>query len=279
MSDLIAIKRIVPFHPRGNYVEWSVASPPAQPWTFDIQRSESPTGPFTTVSDSPVVDGLSYFDRIPTHFLHRHYYYRVVLRGDTTGSYQSAPETYQHMSAHLPRHQRGQIRKMRYDLGKLLRVDNGVPVKIFKRRTEGTNCTNCTSSVLNIPVLAICDTCYGTKFVGGFYAPVNTLCKFDAPPVREVFDNEGESETQIHSLHMLDFPLLVVDDLVFEIGTGDLYEVKDVPTTQRRRVVVHQEPVVSKLPRSHHFYTLVNHINTTRFQSETYVFDPKFFRL
>lgn len=275
----LCITYVTPLHPRGNYVQWEwKEDPPLGPWEFVLERSESPNGPFEIVSDPTVVDNLAFFDKLPTHHLHRYWYYRVSLKDGDTCEYTSPAQTYLSSEKTLDDRLRGEINELRYNTSILLRLDGGVEAWVFKRRNIGTTCPDCRSSLLNISTFGDCPTCLGTKWVGGYYPPVITRALFNDPPVQEGLDAEGETELRVFSLMMLDIPLLVVDDLIYEPGTGQLYEVKSVTTTRRQRVVVHQEPVISELSRSHPAYGLVNNIHMTRLGTEVFLFDSTFIR-
>ena len=280
-ASTLHIKSVTPVYPRGNYIEWKIQdadSMPAMPWEFVIERSESPHGPWTVVSNPYVVNNLHFFDCIPTHHLHRWWYYRIALSVAGCCQFISKAESYLTPEDHLDNRLKGEVNKMRYDLSILLQRDSGVPVQVFKRRNIGESCPDCTSSVMDIVVHSHCYTCAGTKFIGGYYDPIQTLAKFDAPTIEEAVTVEGEAERAVHQLLMLDVPLLVADDLIFDVLTGELYEVKAVRQTQRKRVIIHQEPIVAELPRSHVAYSLVNNIQTTRTGNETFMFDNTFVR-
>jgi len=275
----ITISKITPYYPRGNFVEWRVDEPdivPAPPWNFIVERSESPNGPFERVTAEPLINALSWFDNLSLHHLHRYWYYRVYLADGDDCSYTSEAEALHTIEAQLPDHLQGEINKMRYDLDIKLSLDSGSRVKVLKRRNIGTPCTACTSSVLGISTKDHCLECFGTRFVGGFYAPIGVYADFDSPPVQEGLNTEGETELQVYRLLMLPTPLLVADDLIYEEDTGDLYEVSSVTVTRRRRVIIHQEPMVSLLARSHPFYDAINKITLGKLGTETFIYSPEF---
>lgn len=268
---------VTPLYPRGNYVQWEWSEQaPAGPWSFVVERSESPNGPFTKVSNPTVVDNLTFFDHLPLHHLGRWWYYRVSLLDGGSCKYTSKAETYLSSGQTLTPRLRGEIDKLRYNLSVLLEHDSGVEILVFKRRNEGVRCTSCMSTVLNISTNDQCEVCFGTKWVGGFYSPIRTLSLFNDPPIQEGRDDEGESELRVYQLKMLDIPLLAVDDLVFETGTGQLYEIKSTLFTKRKRVVIHQEPTASELSRSHSFYKKINNIVQNRSGYETALFGQEF---
>lgn len=279
MAQQISITKITPFYPRGNYVEWDVGDGmPTGTWKFIVERSESPSGPFTRLTEVPLENATAYFDAIELHTFHRFWYYRVYLEGGLDCGFISKPEAYRTIMSTVSTRIRGEIQKMRYDLGVKLSADSGLPVKVFKKKTKGDRCTECMSSIVNVHTSDVCDSCYSTGIVGGFYAPINTLADITEAAVQEGIDVEGESEAKMQRAMMLDIPLLVNDDLIFEIGTGDLYEVKSVDVTSRRRVVVHQEPTIALIPRSHAYYRLVNRAIEFPLGNEIYLFDGHFRR-
>jgi len=279
-SGHVKINQVTPFYPRGNYVQWTVTASqmPAQPWDFLVERSENPTGPWTAVSNGYVRNIVGFFDPLPMQHIMRHWYYRVTLIGQGSCAFISVPQATLTSLNVLDDRLKGEILTMRNDLRLLLEIDSGSTVVVFKRRTHGVECRNCRSNVLNLVLNPHCDVCFGTGFEEGFYAPIYTRELFNDPPVQEGVDIEGESEIRSYQLQMLDFPLLAVDDLIFEKNTGAVYEVKNAVTTKRGRVVVHQEPNVSELERSNRFYKLVNNILSTQLGNEIFIFSEDFKR-
>lgn len=278
-KQCVFITHVTPIYPRGNFIQWEVKSNemPSTPWVFNLERSESPEGPWTPVDDNPIENAYSYFDLIPLHALKRHIYYRVRLVDGTGCCFTSEAESNITALSELDIRVQGEVLRMRQDLYTLLSVDAGQPITVFKRRNYGQRCTKCRSGLLDLTLYPYCDSCLGTKFEEPVYSPIHTLALFNDPPVQEGVDVEGETELRVFQLKMLDCPLLAVDDLIFERRTGQLYEVKNPSTTRRHRMIVHQEPTVGELERSHPFYRLVNGIVENRLGAETFVFDSTTF--
>lgn len=269
------IKDIKCLPPRGNFIAWEVQDPPTtgSP-VFKIERAESPAGPWTEAQT--VTNNFNYFDNIPVHRIGIDWYYRVTLQGQTNCEATSKPVTRRLLNTHLTRRLRGEINKMRFDVSTMLTKDNGVPIQIFKKITRGPRCTECVSKVSKLQTNTLCAQCFGTGKDKGFFAPVRTLGFINTSGTQESIDVGGETESEMARLIMLEFPLLTADDVVVELGRGNVYEVKQVTYTERHRVIVHQEPTISLLPRSHPYYALTNGINTGRLGTETFVFTKAF---
>lgn len=274
----VTVEYVTPSYPRGNFIQWKVDpnQMPPGPWTFTVERSESPQGPFETLGT--VVDNTAYFDSLPTHHIMRYWYYRVSLQVRGSCCFISEPEANLTSMSTLNKRLKGEVETMRNDLRVLLQADNGVKIQIFKKRNFGQRCTSCRSGLLDLAVYPNCTKCFGTKFLEGFYNPITTLAYFNDPPTQEGLDQEGETELRVFQIKMLESPLLTVDDIIFEPDTGQLYEVKNVMTTRRKRVIIHQEVNLSELARSHQFYKLVNNILEDPLGTEIFVFDEQYVR-
>ena len=92
---------------------------------------------------------------------------------------------------------------------------SSTPVFVFVRKKTGTFCPNCYDPVLQTITTSNCTTCYGTGYVGGYYAPITITGQINTQPVRETFQIFGDWQDQDGVLYMQGFPLLAPKDMVY----------------------------------------------------------------
>lgn len=92
---------------------------------------------------------------------------------------------------------------------------SSTPAHIYVRKKTGTFCTNCFDPITQRTTKSDCTVCYGTGYVGGFYAPITAKVQMSQQPVREMFHMFGSWQDQDGVIYMQAYPLLAPKDIVY----------------------------------------------------------------
>lgn len=147
-------------------VEWEIRGLAGPVTTVDIDRSESPDGPWKTVATG--VPEAQHFFRdhsMGVGSVSRRLYYKLTIHDgalDTLGDvfYMSRPPD-------------GVILRLTSKNEMILSRRIGDPCAFFVVRRLGDSCPACGSH--DRPSHARCETCYGTGRNGGYYSPVKSM--------------------------------------------------------------------------------------------------------
>lgn len=273
----VEINKVTPLYPRAVFVQWKVTPDNAVTGTysFSVERSGSPEGPWTqvaTLQDSvSVTDSFETPDKTSDETnllsLQRSIYYRVTATDPRNTVAVSLPvdldgliagDTKQQDRAPDP-HRRRQIllrRKILRDETVAFRALNGIQLKVLKRKHFGTRCTVCYDKLTRATVRSQCPICYGTSWVGGYFAPISTLGRLAPSPTQTSLTSEGKSDINTTQLTLLNYPKVERDDVIAELNGNTRWLVQQVAPTELKRVVVHQRVFVVELPRGSPEYNL-----------------------
>jgi hypothetical protein len=202
-------------------------------WELRVLRSNSPEGPFDSIS-LPIFNDVQYIDyTVSPLSKNRVQYYKV--RGthvDTGHQVEVGPE---------------RLDEFRDLIGlEIIRRNNlllkrfvGVPVGIFIRRTSGQRCNVCFDHVTRRPKKDNCKDCYGTAFDGGFYDQITTLVNFNPEPKVVQLAGLIESQDGDTNCWMSNYPTLSPGDIIAE-ASNKRWRVIDVSATRKFRYIIHQ---------------------------------------
>lgn len=228
--------RLNPFDPTSIGIEWEVVGPIGA-LSFFVERSESPEGSWTTLNMIGIVSSFGFIDRtVNREAYDRNLYYRVTTIDSVSGAIDhSAPiSVTESKGTNIGRF----IAKQE---SLLLRRFNGRKVAIYIRKTFGTRCTNCYDPIRGKAIFDSCNVCYGTTFVGGYFAPIQMYINFG--PRQKVEDKnvlQRNDNPQIEGWTS-NYPILSPDDLVVEIErNGFRYFVKGISPTENGGATVRQ---------------------------------------
>lgn len=127
---------------------------------------------------------------------------------------------------------------------------SSTPAHIYVRKKTGTYCS-CVDPVLQRSGSSSCTICYGTGYVGGFYAPITVRAQMSQQPVREMYHLFGAWQDQDGVVYMQSYPLLAPKDIIYvgdrrwivlNVGTGakseyNMYQIVHVRQIERMDVV------------------------------------------
>lgn len=223
---------------------WEIAdtSEDAYDYTFIVERSESPEGPWDQVS--PEFSDRYYFRDINVnlHSRWRTYNYRIKItrKSDSEVAYSDLA-----ISTAKPDLVALEVRRLETIL---LREFVGRRVWLFPRRSFGQRCPNCWDNRSKQRITSHCVTCYDTGWARGYLDPIETWMQFD--PTAKHTENMQLVETQQQNAagRLTDFPPVRPKDIIVE-AENVRWRVERVSETQRLRAVLHQELVLHAIPK------------------------------
>jgi hypothetical protein len=218
-------------------VTWEIArSSSADPrdFTFQILRSESPTGPFEprteTFEDRYLfVDGF-----IPTGNKNRQLWYLLRATHKSTGEVEDFGPAAQEaepdlVALYIRRHEQTLFREV-----------TGRRCWLLKRRTFGPRCPSCWDSVTQRRTRANCVDCYNTGFLRGYHDPVEVFVQID-PSSKSVKNNAQQIDTEeFTTARMTNFPNISPRDVLIE-AENRRWRVMTVTKSERLRAPIKQE--------------------------------------
>lgn len=219
-------------------------------WEFSILRSvDGPGGPFVRIAGP--FRGAGTFRDVEVNQLHnwRAYFYKILARNkDDNRTVEVGPECL----AAPPDLIAFELRR-RFNL--LMQEFGGRKVLVYPAITSGFRCRNCYDSGSNTRGRSIgrqkiqnCASCFDTTFVGGFGTPVMAWMQID-PTASDVQRSDlTERAQQDTTCRLSAFPPLKPKDMIIE-AENIRWQVERVATTQKLRAVIHQEPVLHRIPR------------------------------
>lgn len=238
---------------------WEIKDTNEDVWdyTFQIERSESPLGPFNPVSE-PFSDRYTFRDSIVNLFHKwRDYWYRVkvVRKSDseesTTESVRQEPKPDLHAL---------EVRRVELIL---FREHIGRQAWLFPRRTFGQRCPHCYDRRTGNRRKSHCETCFDTSFVRGYLDPMSIYLQLDPNPKSVQLTQLTETQQANTSARTPYFPPVKPRDIIVE-AENKRWRVTRVSTTERLRAVLHHELALHEVPRSDIEYKIPINIEDLR---------------
>ena len=232
-------------------VTWEIENTTLDPqnYTFMVQRSESPMGPWDAVTEA-FSDRYRFVDN-RVNLLHRwrQIYYRIhsVEKADDTNEVFSDPFTF-HASPDLIAEEIQRLERLLWE------EYAGRRCHIWPVRTFGQRCPHCYDGPdkgkghTSQRRRSHCLTCYGTTFVRGYFDPIEIFMQID-PSTKTVqplpINERQQSDT---SARLPNFPLVKPRDIIVE-AENRRWRVVKVNQTERLRSVVHQELTMHEIAK------------------------------
>lgn len=115
-------------------------------------------------------------------------------------------------------------------------------VWFYQARTYGSRCHNCWDDVQSRRSKHDCPVCYGTGFIGGFFDPIPGYIDFSPNPLAVQASSFGPiaSQPSQSSAWTTNYPLLKVNDYMFEIDTGHRWKINQIGYNEKSRFVTKQ---------------------------------------
>lgn len=284
----VVVTQITPIYPSKVGLQWTVEGKDAVGvFTFDVERSGSPGGPWTKVvtglADTYLWDDPLTDENANILSLGRDIYYRIFLDPPGSGSsiysdiinldgqvestivgpvpaigykkntysqYEKPPTTKIAPRPTAEGRRRLLRRKILREEYILMKKLAGMEYYLLKRRHFGTRCTACYDRITREVTKSNCAVCYGTSWVDGYFTPVAILGRRAASQVRAEMSPQAKMEINPTQIQFMDFPRIDEEDVIVEKANNRRFLVKSRSFTSLKSIPVHQTISVSELERN-----------------------------
>lgn len=225
-----------------NQVSWSIGdtSEDVLDYTFQLFRSESPSGPFDKLTE-PFQDRFFFVDNavyVGDRWRMLNYQLLVthVPSGDTKTFGPVALEpTPDLIALELRRH-----------IQLLFHEYAGRRCWVLPARTFGQRCS-CWNATLKKRTRSRCVTCFDTGFVRGYLSPIEVWMQVDPSARAEQTSNVGAQQQSNTTGRLGYYPMLKPRDLIIE-PENRRWRVVTVSATEHLRAPIHQEVQLHEIP-------------------------------
>lgn len=223
-------------------VTWELGDSLAEPldYTYQVLRSESPSGPFEPLTE-PFEERYIFIDRrIPTgdKFVVLYYQLRVTHKR-TDKSFTVGP------AAQMPEPDLIAQNIRRQEMTYFTQVV-GRACWLFKRRVFGPRCMTCWDATLQKRTVDRCRDCYGTGMLRGYHDPIEVWIQIDPAPKAQQNLQPQIAQFVTASARMSYYPIVSPADIIVE-AENKRWRVQQVSTTERLRAPIKQELVLRQL--------------------------------
>lgn len=209
-------------------------------YTFQVLRSESPSGPFEALS-IPFTDQYFLIDNI-IQVAHRWrtYFYIVRVKHTPSGNFTDTDAASKEPDPDLI------ALELRRHLQLLFREYAGRRIWVLPIRTFGQRC-ECWNSILQKKLRSGCITCFDTGFVRGYMSPIEIWGQIDPSSKSEQNTNVGAQHQSNTTGRFGAYPPLKPNDLLIE-PENRRWRVIQVSQTEQLRARVLQEVQLHEIP-------------------------------
>ena len=209
-------------------------------YSFQVQRSESGSGPWDDLA-VPLTDQYSFIDNtIHTGHRWRKYFYRLAIKNIPSGDVHHTDPVSKDPDPDLV------ALELRRHNALLYREFAGRRCWVLPVRTFGQRCS-CWNPNTRQPSRSGCKTCWGTTYVRGYMHPVESWMQIDPSPKTEQNTNVGAQQQSNTTMRMPWYPPLKPRDLIIE-GENRRWRVVSVTQTEKARAAIHQEVGLHEIP-------------------------------
>lgn len=243
-------------HPRMN-------DPGPYRYQLQVNRVANPDDPeWHDVDGAYKVNAIAFEDRLDDpdtrcHGFQLDKYYRIKLTTDR-GEYLSPIEG---CFGQLHRYEWKLIQEV-IRKEKLRHRNVSIPCVLLKVRTSGEKCPNCTNGVSSISNNSECPFCYGTGYLGGYYAPY-PFNMVEISPTQLMEKHESDNVTTLnlsdnrYEGRALGVPEILLDDIIVDLSTSQRFRVQGSQViSQLRRVPIARKLDLILLPWSNPVYKI-----------------------
>lgn len=213
-------------------ITWTVDSafPGRSPYKFYVAKSPNGIDSWAPLNQIALVDMYQFTD-LNVGMFDRDYsiFYRVTLVASDSGKqYHSRP---QGVYGTLGKDDFLVAREIMRRQVTQLKFKGGVTAFILVRKKHGVRCPDCTHPVAGQVVAAqVCETCFGTGFVGGYHAPVLTMAMVMDQNVELKMEGQGLELSGIYGkqIQTIGFPILARGDIIVLSETDERCDIKTI---------------------------------------------------
>ena len=225
-----------------NELSWKLAetSEDILDYTFQVQRSESPNGPYENLAVA-FQDKYSFVDNTLTSgHRWRKYFYQVLVTQVPTGETKAFGPISKDPDADII------ALELRRHMQLLFREFAGRRCWVLPVRTFGQRCS-CYNPKLRQRTRSGCQLCFDTSFVRGYLSPIESWVQVDPSPKTEQNTNVGPQQQSNTTARLAWYPPLKPQDLLIE-PENRRWRVVQVNQTEQGRASVHQEVQLHEIP-------------------------------
>lgn len=226
-----------------NRVSWSVGdtSEDVLDYTFQILRSESPSGPFEPIAPA-FRDRFFYVDNVVLAGNRwRNLFYVVRVTHTPSGDTQDVgPARLEPIPDLIALELRRHIQLLFHEYA-------GRKCWVLPARTFGQRCS-CWDKTLQKKTRSRCTQCFDTGFVRGYMSPIEVWMQVDPSPKAEQITNVGPQQQSNTTARLGAYPPIKPRDLIIE-SENRRWRVESVSQTEHLRAVVHQELQLHEIPQ------------------------------
>lgn len=259
----LKITRLSALFPYGYFVQWTiddVAPTESGVFQFTLYRSGGPEGPWEQLFAGN--DQYSFDDKFngvastldvlqPNSLrLFQEVHYRVVCRLPSGATLETKEETGPFFA---DRKMSQYLRKTQRDFRLTLKF-NGTRVVLLKKRRWGVRCLKCADKRTKEVVRPNCAECWGTGFVGGYWAPFVTYARSNVTANTSAVGPNQKSDANDGSFWLPDYPTLERDDVLVRLSNNRRFRLDQQVETQIQLNSAHQEVSGQELPHDHVLY-------------------------
>lgn len=228
-------------------VSWSIENTALDVnlFSFFVERSGSPEGPFTRLNATGLKDEYEYVDLDASYFAKtRFIYYRIVTQKDAEneitrtepGTFYEKPDL---IGIEIAR--RNQL---------LLDKFVGSPCVIHKKRHWGKRCEDCWDKRLRRKTKSGCVTCFDTGYEQGYWKPIGANINFNPSPELIKIMPWGKTEPSATAAWISNYPLVERGDVVTELTRNRRWLVTEKVNIEKLRVPIKQIFRISEMEKS-----------------------------
>lgn len=230
------------------------------PYTYQLQVNRLPnpdSGEWENVGE-PQVDVAQLEDSVTESNGYKlDKYYRIVLT-TSRGQYISPMEG---CFGQLHRYEWKLVQEILRK--EMLRHNNvSIPCVLLKKRTSGEVCPHCTDDITGGSNNSECNYCYGTGYLGGYYAPLRFQL-IEIYPTQLMEKHESDNVTTLnmsvdrYEARAMGIPEICVDDIIVDLSTSQRFRVNGSQSiSQLRRVPIARKLDLTLLPYSDPVYKI-----------------------
>lgn len=215
---------------------WEVfdsSNDPYLDYEVEVQRSESPEGPFAVISPAFRARFRFTDTHLPPGNRYRQFHYRLRLRHIPTGRVEYTSAATQEP---LPDITTLEIRR---HLQILYREVSGRRCWLLPARTFGRRCPKCWDPELDQRTSSKCLSCYDTSFLGGYLQPIEVFIDIDPNGNSNQPSQLANMQSNATTARMGHYPSVKPDDLIIE-GENHRWIVTKTTQTEHLRAPVQQ---------------------------------------
>lgn len=212
-------------------------------YSFQVLRSESPSGPFDVLTRTAFQDRYLYIDNaIPTAHRHRQLYYKIRIAQLSSGDVKDSDVVAKEPEADLI------ALEIRRQLQLLLREFAGRRCWVLPVRTFGQRC-ECWDARRRARLRSNCKTCFDTGFTRGYLSPIEVFMDIDPSAKTEQNMSVGSTQQSNTTGRFGYYPALKPRDLIVE-PENKRWRVGNQSQTEHVRARLQQQFAIHEIPES-----------------------------